>query len=55
MAGAASAVAEGSCATLLLYASIAGVSRTVPGARVASLAEHRHTIAAALDVLITGV
>ncbi len=40
---------------VLVTPQLAGVSRTVLGARVASLAEHRHTIVAALDVLVTGV
>jgi toxin CcdB len=40
---------------VLATPQLAGVSRSLLGARVASLADRRHEIVAALDVLITGV
>ena len=40
---------------VMLTAQIAGVSPTLLGERVASLAEHRHEIIGALDIFITGV
>lgn len=39
----------------MLTAQIAGVSPAVLGERVASLAEYRHEIIGAVDILITGV
>jgi toxin CcdB len=42
-------------ALTLVTPQLAGVPRAILGARVASLADRRHDIIAALDVLISGV
>lgn len=43
------------CSVVMRTSEIAGIARKAIGTRVASLAEHRHEIVAAFDVLISGV